>query len=375
MTRDNGSLRGVVPGGSHDFDSSHARRSSATRAAEARRRSARDSHRKTLPEKLGDGHDETCPTARFISVRSQQTLGNNTITRQLEKAHIFKECTFNFLEGLAYHMEEKVFDTGTDIITQGELGSCMYLLNFGQVGVLVDGRQVAELDSGTLFGEMAVLSSNAAAAKRTATIKASATCLCWVIDRPLLLKVLAAFPKDAAIITAEAKRRLQDLKDRGLVGEKHRQRRWSMEGKTLAPTVMDRRGSLKTKLSAIKVLATQSGLSFGALVGASEPSSPFLPQLSAHQPRPSTVPTLPLTTSSTLAELDKDETPHGLHYEAAQALVLPNFIIEANGEKVPLKGLMTQAPRKTWAVGETEKVARVRSSAMDFLVKRGQLFN
>mmetsp|Transcript_10637 Transcript_10637/g.16847 ORF Transcript_10637/g.16847 Transcript_10637/m.16847 type:complete len:374 (-) Transcript_10637:345-1466(-) len=64
---------------------------------------------------------------------------------------------------------------------------------------------------------MAVISKNAEAAKRTATIKAKSYCHCWTIDRPSLLNLLATYPKDELVISAEANRKLQELIKKGFV--------------------------------------------------------------------------------------------------------------------------------------------------------------
>jgi CRP-like cAMP-binding protein len=148
-------------------------------------------------------------------------------------------------------MEEFVFQNEDEIITQGEVGDCMYLLNFGRVQVIVDGSPVAELESGTLFGEMALLSSHVAAGQRTATIEAKQTCVCWVINREGLMNVVKTFPRDEDILKAEADRRMQDLKRKGLIPDKANERRLL----ALPQECSERRASYMTKLKAMKILS------------------------------------------------------------------------------------------------------------------------
>lgn len=137
-----------------------------------------------------------------------------------------KECSSSFLTALVSNFKEAVFQPGDVLIQEGDIGTCMYLLNIGTVDVKVGENHVATLKEGSLFGEMAVISSETVAAKRTASIIAKTTCVCWCIDRPSLLKVMAAFPKERAVITSYAEQRLKDLISKGLVPDKRSERLW-----------------------------------------------------------------------------------------------------------------------------------------------------
>ena len=65
---------------------------------------------------------------------------------------------------------------------------------------------------------MAAISRVIAAGRRTATIKTAALCDCRVISREALKRTMSCFPADAAIIENEAQKRLQELREQGLVG-------------------------------------------------------------------------------------------------------------------------------------------------------------
>lgn len=66
------------------------------------------------------------------------------------------------------------YASGENIILEGDLDDCFYILAVGKVGVLKNGRIIRRLESGDCFGEMGYLAKT----KRTASIIAEAkTCL------------------------------------------------------------------------------------------------------------------------------------------------------------------------------------------------------
>ena len=68
---------------------------------------------------------------------------------------------------------------GQTIIVQGSAGATMSIVLAGEVAVLVDGRELARLSRGHIFGEMALLTG----APRMAEIRATAPTRCLEVDR------------------------------------------------------------------------------------------------------------------------------------------------------------------------------------------------
>lgn len=153
---------------------------------------------------------------RYISQRTSAMLHLNVHAKHLESYSIFKGCSAEFLCALGLFLEERQFQAGTDIITQGELGDYMYFLNFGKVAVAVGDCKVSQLEAPTVFGEMAVLSSAASGARHSATIRAVTMCLCFVVERQVLLQLFSSFPEEMQIFTAMSDQRLQALIEKGL---------------------------------------------------------------------------------------------------------------------------------------------------------------
>ncbi|CAH8469200.1 unnamed protein product [Dicrocoelium dendriticum] len=65
------------------------------------------------------------------------------------------------------------------IIQEGEVGSVVYVLEDGCVEVLKAKKRIREMGPGTVFGELAILYN----CTRTASVKATADCKLWAIDR------------------------------------------------------------------------------------------------------------------------------------------------------------------------------------------------
>jgi len=114
-----------------------------------------------------------------------------------------------FLKLLADSLEQEFFEEGDDIIKEGDDGYKMYFLANGRVQVLVGTNQqpVATLESGTGFGEMALLGL----AKRTATVRALEPCDCRFIYIGKFQELLHKFPNEKHFFTDMAQERLQGL--------------------------------------------------------------------------------------------------------------------------------------------------------------------
>ena len=83
--------------------------------------------------------------------------------------------------------EQKSFDAGKEIVTQGEAGENLYIVSGGNVDVEVDGNAVRQLGPGGHFGEVALMRN----CKRTATVKAGADGATVVyLDRKMFERLL-----------------------------------------------------------------------------------------------------------------------------------------------------------------------------------------
>jgi len=80
---------------------------------------------------------------------------------------------------------------GQDVITQGETGDYFYVVDKGNLEILVNGDHVGDYTNGSSFGELALMSG----APRAATIKAITACVLWRMDRDTFRFAMATSTK------------------------------------------------------------------------------------------------------------------------------------------------------------------------------------
>lgn len=298
---------------------------------------------------------------------------------------MFKTCSNLFLEAVAHQAVEKVYSAGTTIFQQGEIGTCMLMLKSGEVEILVDENQVATLTSGSIVGEMAVLSKKADG-KRQATVRAKSMCFGWCIDRSQMVNIFTAFPSEREIIAKFANQRLKALQEKGLLPSPNAsRRRWML----LAPQkegakLPSARKKLKMMLALGHKANRESTYCSGEATDASDAERS--PQRAADSRADSSLKlcspkgsVLETTVEANLARTD------------CKASTFPTPSVSPRGEwpmkEGPLPMLSPRRPDTPWAWierpdtpgaiswkdGETAAVSNARLGAVKFLFRRGML--
>ncbi len=79
----------------------------------------------------------------------------------LQKVHLFKGLRRNLLMKLLVDLVEKDYEPGEIIFTEGEIGKALYIILDGSVTIAKKGNTdrvvLAELESGSYFGELALI--------------------------------------------------------------------------------------------------------------------------------------------------------------------------------------------------------------------------
>jgi CRP-like cAMP-binding protein len=105
----------------------------------------------------------------------------------------------------------KVYQDGEAIVRQGEVGDCMYVIQEGQVEVVVmeDDKEVRlmVLDTGELFGEMAIVEREV----RMATVRALGQARVLTIDQKNFLRRIHEDPSLAWRVVQTMSRRIREL--------------------------------------------------------------------------------------------------------------------------------------------------------------------
>jgi CRP-like cAMP-binding protein len=109
----------------------------------------------------------------------------------LKQASPFSTLDGARLRKLAARLQPKTVPAGATIVRQGDYGEECYLLRSGRVEVVVEeeggeGRNLATLEAGSLFGEAALLTD----APRNATVRALEPCELLALRRTDLLETI-----------------------------------------------------------------------------------------------------------------------------------------------------------------------------------------
>lgn len=104
-----------------------------------------------------------------------------------------------------------VYADGQHIVTQGEVGDCMYVVQSGQVEVVQAGaggeQALAVLGPGDFFGEMAVFEKEV----RSATVRAKGEAKVMKVDKKTLLRRIREDPLLAVNLLQTLSRRLRNI--------------------------------------------------------------------------------------------------------------------------------------------------------------------
>eukprot|EP00397_Hematodinium_sp_SG-2012_P010567 GEMP01010683.1.p1 GENE.GEMP01010683.1~~GEMP01010683.1.p1 ORF type:complete len:489 (+),score=84.27 GEMP01010683.1:215-1681(+) len=142
--------------------------------------------------------------------RSSAGIHGMQITNDcIRQMPMFAGCDPAFLDRIALDATIHMYSAGDVIVNEGDVGETMFIINRGEVEVLVDNsegdqQRVTTLQDGDFFGEIALLGLQA---RRAATVRAISFVDTRKLVRALFLRALKMFPYEKALFEAEACRR------------------------------------------------------------------------------------------------------------------------------------------------------------------------
>jgi cGMP-dependent protein kinase len=113
-------------------------------------------------------------------------IASSLIRRALTKNHLFNDLSSQDIERLLASVKFCVCDDSKFVFEQGMQGTLFFIINSGQVQVIVDGKKKGILKQEDCFGEMALLSDLV----RKASIKTLCKCSFWILSRMTFFTVL-----------------------------------------------------------------------------------------------------------------------------------------------------------------------------------------
>lgn len=125
----------------------------------------------------------------------------------VRKVSLFNELRDDFLVRLASIMDELGFPAGHTIFTHGQEGQSLYIIVSGRVKVHIGDRILAELGTGSCFGEMAVFDSE----PRSASVTTLEPCDCLTLTQQQLYEAIDETPGIAVNIIRLLSRRIREL--------------------------------------------------------------------------------------------------------------------------------------------------------------------
>jgi CRP-like cAMP-binding protein len=115
-------------------------------------------------------HSHATPEARISALERVEVLKNTTL---------FAQTPENVLSSVVPIMKEVTFQEGEEIFAKGDIGTSLFIVHDGQVGVFTGNQQLATFGAGDFFGELALLDAE----PRSATAVALSEVLAFRIDQ------------------------------------------------------------------------------------------------------------------------------------------------------------------------------------------------
>jgi voltage-gated potassium channel len=110
----------------------------------------------------------------------------------IQKAPIFCKTDTEFIQDLAQQLRSELFTPGDEVFRIGEEADKMYFVSHGRLEVInAEGRTVAILEEGDLFGEIALLLQK----PRSATVRAIDYCDVYVLEKTAFNAALTRHPR------------------------------------------------------------------------------------------------------------------------------------------------------------------------------------
>lgn len=134
----------------------------------------------------------------------------SSTTEFLARVPLFSSCAPEEIDTIAGAVQEKTFDAGQIIVTQGTPGQAFYMVIAGRVEILRDSHSLGAFGPGDFFGEMSLLDQ----APRSATIRAIDPTTCMMLSSWDFRSLLEKTPSIAVKLLEVLSRRLRVADER-----------------------------------------------------------------------------------------------------------------------------------------------------------------
>jgi CRP-like cAMP-binding protein len=125
----------------------------------------------------------------------------------LKEVPMFTACSADELSALAGLATPRAVDSGTDLVQEGTEGDEFFVIMMGEATVARGGKEIATLEAGDFFGELALFDP----APRNATVTAKGPCTTAVLQRVSFQWALDASPTFRDALLRGMARRIHNL--------------------------------------------------------------------------------------------------------------------------------------------------------------------
>ena len=139
----------------------------------------------------------------------RELVDHNLNMRVLENIPLFENLTAREKSKVSRSFEVETFTEGQVIIREGDKGRKFYIIKDGTAKVMKGDKEVATLETGQYFGEMALLDDE----ERKASIISVKPVECFVLDRPTFNRIMGSLKDILARDRAEREEGLKSADD------------------------------------------------------------------------------------------------------------------------------------------------------------------
>tara|TARA_B100000925_G_scaffold149328_1_gene112081 strand:+ start:3426 stop:4703 length:1278 start_codon:yes stop_codon:yes gene_type:complete len=126
-----------------------------------------------------------------LPVALQDELKTYMNIKLIKSLNIFRGCSKLCLREVAKNLEKRSYSPGQKIITEGEIGKELFIINHGIVEVRKADELILQLDDGKYFGEMALLQE----INRTADVVALNYVDLYTLEKDSFMELIKKFPE------------------------------------------------------------------------------------------------------------------------------------------------------------------------------------
>lgn len=116
----------------------------------------------------------------------QEELKLHANLKMISQVPMFENISDECRQSLANSLQEVIFGSDKFVFHEEEVGNEMYFLGHGVVEVINKGQHIATINSGSFFGETALLNT----VKRTASVRTMSNCILYKLKKDDFLDIL-----------------------------------------------------------------------------------------------------------------------------------------------------------------------------------------